>query len=338
VPKYSPTKGIVRKCDMCSSRLGAGEAPACVQACPNHAIKIKIVDVAEVMERSEAQAFLPGAPSPHLTMPATSYLTIRPLPQNVLPADYHTVRREEAHLPLVAMLVLTQLSVGAFILSGSIAATLIGIVALIVSTLHLGRPQYAYRSLLGLRTSWLSREILTFGLYVGCALLYSTTHSGIAFGLAGFFGVLGVFCSVMVYVVTGRPLWTGASTAFKFFATTLILGMSLMCLVSGAALFWIVAGVAFVKLLQESLIFIHLGDALHSPFRRAATLMRGTLRHVTMLRFVSGLAGCALALFATRHAGIAALSFIALLAGEVLERYLFFSTSVALRMPGGPVR
>jgi Fe-S-cluster-containing dehydrogenase component len=43
VPKYSKKRGIVRKCDMCQSRLAVGEAPACVQACPNEAIRIEVV-------------------------------------------------------------------------------------------------------------------------------------------------------------------------------------------------------------------------------------------------------------------------------------------------------
>ena len=39
-PTYSGRLGIVRQCDPCHSRLAPGEAPACVQACSTHAIKI----------------------------------------------------------------------------------------------------------------------------------------------------------------------------------------------------------------------------------------------------------------------------------------------------------
>src|ERR1043165_148488 len=48
VPQYSKSRGIVRKCDMCHSRLAVGEAPACVQACPTRAISIKVVEQAKV--------------------------------------------------------------------------------------------------------------------------------------------------------------------------------------------------------------------------------------------------------------------------------------------------
>ncbi|HVJ79453.1 MAG TPA: 4Fe-4S dicluster domain-containing protein, partial [Planctomycetia bacterium] len=52
VPRYHTGLGIVRKCDMCSSRLAVGEAPACVQACPHEAIRIQVVDIASVIEDS----------------------------------------------------------------------------------------------------------------------------------------------------------------------------------------------------------------------------------------------------------------------------------------------
>ena len=49
VPKYSNSQGIVHKCDMCHDRLEAHEAPACVQACPKRAIRVRVVDTQTVL-------------------------------------------------------------------------------------------------------------------------------------------------------------------------------------------------------------------------------------------------------------------------------------------------
>src|ERR1041385_2403338 len=82
VPKYSEKRGIVRKCDLCSSRLASGEAPACVQACPNEAIRITLVDREEISRAftdSTANSFLPDSPAPDYTRPTTKYRSAEPL-------------------------------------------------------------------------------------------------------------------------------------------------------------------------------------------------------------------------------------------------------------------
>ena len=400
-PKYSRAKGIVRKCDMCSERLADGEAPACVQSCPNGAIAIRVVDVEQVVEASETNLFVPGAPEPGLTLPTTTYRTRRVLPRNMIPADYYAVRPADAHWSLILMLALTQLSVGAFLVErmlelfvpGALSADIrpvhgasalaFGLLALGVSVLHLGRPQHAYRAVIGLRHSWLSREILAFGLFAALAAAYAAwlglEHAGwlgppgaaraavwLGWSVA-LSGTAGVLCSVMVYQYTKRDFWNGPATACRFLLTTVVLGLAaawiplMIATAAGAA----AAGAAIdaygallcrgliaataAKLLFEAALFRHLAARQTTSLKRTAQLMTGALLNVTMARFAAGLLGGlampALLLLSRLPSSpehgqdlvfgvLVGMLFVACLAGELLERYLFFAAAASPKMPG----
>ncbi len=388
VPKYSKKRGIVRKCDMCHSRLAVGEAPACVQACPNGAIRIETVSK-ETVRRAANQRFLPGAPLPDYTLPTTRYTSKRGLPNNMRSADFHNLKPQHAHPPLVVMLVLTQLSVGGFGVAialrrffpaelmqkltpfHSLVALALGLLAIGASVLHLGRPLYAWRAVVGLKTSWLSREIVAFGLFAGLAVAYASSFwiSRLSpfqqpLGVSVFAsGLGGIFCSLKIYQDTRRKFWNGALTAMKFFGSAALLGPATILFTTTArAVFMpdITADAGFrqitarlggflialtvLKLLTEASTLRHLLDKEFSPLKRTALLMVGELGEAMGIRFITGLlGGVVLPLyFLISHPapGLATLAvtcwilFFALL-GELLERYLFFTAVIAPKMPGG---
>jgi formate dehydrogenase iron-sulfur subunit len=342
VPKYHAAKGIVRKCDLCSHRLAQGEAPACAQACPHEAIAIRVVSIERVIEDSEADVFLPGAPDPSLTLPTTYYKTSRAFPRNTLPADYRSVNPEHPHGPLILMLVLTQLSVGAF-LAGlmldrlatpeltailrpiqSTSAVGLGLLALLSSIGHLGRPRYAFRGILGLRHSWLSREILAFGAFAALAIAYAascwiastpqplsqwaTSLVRILGPLVGFVGGLRIFCSAMVYVFTKRELWSFERTIIRFGLTTAFLGIATSWTVLMLAgrrqfesldAFRVMAGfvtriliaTCVLKLLYDLSLLRSLADQRLTAMKRSAQLVTGVLAPIAMARLALGVLG-----------------------------------------------
>ncbi len=348
VPKYIPKKGIVHKCDMCISRLKVGEAPACVRACPNGAIRITLIEKGEVKENPKEFVNIPDAPDPHYTRPTTRYLHQKEFPGNTISMDFYSIKPAHSHIPLVLMLVLTQLSVGTFfvilflkdfIRENLHGATLsfyglvgfnVGLLALLTSIFHLGRPLYAFRSVIGIKHSWLSREIVVFGVFAMLAMVYASSfwmdplrkfwgvtlieknvqfyQQEMLLVITTFVGALGVLCSVMVYKVTHRPFWDHPMTTMKFFLTTGILGLSTILITTMISIIFFPSGLGLsrvltelicrllfiltaLKLISEMTILIHLGDREITSLKKTAILLIHPLRSMTLRRLFYGIVG-----------------------------------------------
>lgn len=384
VPRFDSDLGIVRKCDMCADRLSEGEAPACVQGCPTSAITIDVIDVDALIRELEADqdhAVVPGAPLSRLTVPTTRYVSAEPMPIELVADDHASVHPSHGHTPLAVMLVLTQASVGGFVLDGAVRASsssdsggtaavivalLTGLLALGASIFHLGRPRLAWRALLGLGHSWLSREILAFSVFAGAATMWAAavatgassaaTALGIAVAVAG---LAGVACSVAIYATTGRWWWQWSITTARFVGTMGVSGATLVAATTALAEqggdaattarqtlpLVIVATVSVLLGITAPLLRLVRADGPTTAARTRALLV-GPLRPMLSGRIALGLLGGVVLPWAavfvlkgstTTPAGpgfMLATATIVTIGAELIERRLFFLASVAPRMPG----
>ena len=218
----------------------------------------------------------------------------------------------------------------------AVTALFVAMLALSASTLHLGRPIYAYRALKMWRRSWLSREVLLFSAFSGVACLYAATLwfgwplAIVSGGLTLLLGFGGVTASACIYRVPSRPAWNTPLTLVQFNLTALTLGPLFAAATGAGSPRWLAvasalaAGVQFVVL---ALKFFNLNGGTVEA-KASATLLTTNFRGLFITRGVLlALGAIALPLF-TSQPVVLWLALVTAIAAETIGRYLFFVSVV----------
>jgi DMSO reductase anchor subunit len=145
------------------------------------------------------------------------------------------------------------MAVGSLVISPIPTQVLLGIGLLLglgglLSFLHLGRKRNAWRSVMHLKKSWLSREILLTGLF-GIAWLVAAgsqwlgRYNPVPWLMAAL-GVGLVYCMGRVYLLRAVPAWNSWRTPLGFFLSAAVLGPLGMNLLMPASGWVVTAGIA----------------------------------------------------------------------------------------------
>ncbi|NBJ70002.1 MULTISPECIES: DmsC/YnfH family molybdoenzyme membrane anchor subunit [Clostridia] len=110
-----------------------------------------------------------------------------------------------------------------------VIATL-AIIGLGASFSHLGTPTNSFNTIRNIGSSWMSREIVVTGMFIGLvmvtcawALYRQRISSWLLFG-SGLIGLVDVYCMAAIYTNSLVGPWNSIHTFMSFYGTTFILG------------------------------------------------------------------------------------------------------------------
>lgn len=230
----------------------------------------------------------------------------------------------------------------------------LSVVGVIASLAHLGQPLSALNSLMNIGSSWLSREVLFSGIFMGIAVLYALVQhfKGESQGLNSILrwggsavGLIAVFSMAKLYSSASVPVWQGTNTFADFYGTTIAVGALLFLALSlkelqgvDKKIFGFIALAAVVIQAAVAVPYaINLG--LNGPAAQAsAEILRGMSLAVG-LKWLLILGGAGLLIVTTLHqdgnkgakpgAGMIYLAGLALVCGQFIGRYVFYAAMVA---------
>lgn len=319
-PKYNSQKGVVEKCHLCNHLITEGLKPACAYQCPTGALSFGSIDRAD-----QTEPF--GIPStkfqPRIITIHSNILKCFPL-MDLSISGYSQNHFVESK-PNDKINAIEEWPLGLFtfifaFLSGWIFAfkqdtssfhkvlfISLGFLGILLSAFHLGKPFRSPRSILNLKTSWLSREILLSGIFISASIFYLFYFNSILMLLfCSFSSILLLLSIEMVYSIPEKKYMTPLHSS-NTIMTAIFFGLYF------SGFYKFLVGVIVIK----ALLYI---------FRKRdiENLTSYWMVLTTIIRFFIGLLIPLFLLFYSNPLTLKLL-LVCLLIGEIIDRFEFYN-------------
>ncbi len=227
----------------------------------------------------------------------------------------------------------------------------LGIIGVLASFLHLGRPLKAVNALMHPGSSWLSREIWLTSAFVGLVVLvallmkFRPQSEGATKGLiiaAALVGLADVYAMGAVYVFASVPVWNHPAVFMEFYAATISIGAVLFIALSGEQskslkkLAGICVAVSITALIVMMFpYYIRIGASNSLAAQESLSLLSG-MSFVTVVKWGFILIGAGWFISSVMgepklSKGILSAAAM-LVTGQVVGRYLFYAMMVVTRV------
>lgn len=198
--------------------------------------------------------------------------------------------------------------------------------AMLVSLLHLGHPLGAVRTLANIGSSWLSREILFFGLFGGVLFLALCSGNKVCIKLAAVIGIIAVGCSGVLYAPEAQMAMHNMLPLIFFLLTVIILGSSAYIYTASAKNQEALRLISLIALFSALVLYV----ALPSIWASGSVIMQKTASVWTAsilywARLLIGLSFPIMVLIKNNPMWNKSV-FPLVIIGELLGRVLFFET------------
>ncbi len=214
-PKTDPRTKVIGKCNMCFNLVRQNLNPACATSCPTGALSY-----GELPEKTEKlPAWFPEKnlkPSVYFSgLPSEEPLKIEPQDifsneLNPEPVSDRSITHDWSLIVFTFLATLSTAIIVSSLLRGEFAdarlPVLLIVISGIVSLLHLGKPSRAWRAVINIRKSPLSREIAFFILFSLFSFSGFILESPILFIAASISGIMLLLIIDSVYIFSDRRI------------------------------------------------------------------------------------------------------------------------------------